>query len=55
MFRDSLEKPDIATHYAEMGDLLTLNPKIHRLGLTPRYFAASLMLVDILLKTVESS
>jgi len=26
------EKSDVATHYAEMGNLLSLNPKIHRLG-----------------------
>ena len=31
MFRDPIEKPDIATHYAEMGNLLSLNPKIYRL------------------------
>src|ERR1035438_2283912 len=26
------QKPDIATHHAEVGYLLTLTPKIHRLG-----------------------
>jgi hypothetical protein len=26
-----LEEPDISTHYAEMGNLLTLDPKIHSL------------------------
>src|SRR6266699_5777674 len=26
------EKPDVATHYAEMGNLLSLDPKIHSLG-----------------------
>ena len=25
------QKPDIAAHHAEMGNLLSLNPKIHRL------------------------
>jgi hypothetical protein len=26
------EKPNVSTHYAEMGNLLSLNPKIHSLG-----------------------
>src|SRR5437899_10552730 len=25
------QKPDVATHHAEVGNLLSLNPKIHRL------------------------
>ena len=25
------QKPDVAAHHAEMGNLLSLNPKIHRL------------------------
>jgi hypothetical protein len=31
-FEIRLEKPDVATHYAEMGNLLPLNPKIHSLS-----------------------
>jgi hypothetical protein len=31
-FEIRFEKPDVSTHYAEMGNLLSLNPKIHSLG-----------------------
>ncbi len=30
MFRVPTLGPDVSTHYAEMGNLLSLNPKIHR-------------------------
>jgi hypothetical protein len=29
------EKPDVAAHHAEMGNLLSLYPKIHRLRANP--------------------
>jgi len=35
------QKPDVAAHHAEMGNLLSLNPKIHRLRAHPKYTAAS--------------
>jgi|ERR1700733_1968390 hypothetical protein len=30
-FEPRFKKPDVATHYAEMGNLLPLDPKIHSL------------------------
>src|SRR6266403_3403342 len=37
-FEFRFEEPDVSTHYAEMGNLLSLDPKIHSLGAHAKEF-----------------